>query len=30
MLDRVNKYVHLNAERMLSYANNVTFTAQKI
>lgn len=29
MLDIVNKYVHLNAELMVSYANNVTLTAQK-
>lgn len=28
-LEMVNKYAHLNADHMLSYANNVTFTAQK-
>lgn len=28
-LEMVNKYAHLNADHMLGFANNVTFTAQK-
>jgi len=27
-LEMVNKYAHLNAEHMIEYSNNVTFTAQ--
>lgn len=27
-LEMVNKYAHLNADHMLEFANNVTFTAQ--